>query len=594
MKSGKLGNLILTVLLMSVGVFASVLKSDIQEVKGNFEKETVTKTFKFKFSSPEQIAKLHIKADLAQGSTTWTLVSPNGKKNLNLELEADGNENARGTAVSNSLDYLDGEWLVIVKATKATGNYQLTWETVLEKTLVPSASLYNNLTADACREDLQILRGAFEEGHAGYTRYTKKENLDNLFSSAIQQCRRQKQEWEFFRLVSELTTDIKDGHSRVALPENLENELNDKMPLLPFYVIVDGTQAVIFQDLRKTTNKLNGVEILDINGVSTPLILERLRQATPVDGDIPTAKNRRIEGWAFIRGLQTINNLSSPFTLRLKNAQGRVFEQPIEGETLKSLREKFEKSQGLNNLPPAELKFYDNNSIAYLKIRQFFGKFDPNIAADFPTFFQKSFIQISQNKSKSLIIDLRGNRGGQTELGPLLLSYLFQSPISQYRKIATNPVKFKYLQIPKDFVESIKTDGLKEQTDGSFLDQNPEAIKVSEPNFQGNVYVLQDGLSFSVAADVVAILRHKKRAIFLGEESGGTYGGNTSGWDANLTLPNSKLRIRMPLVAYYSAVENDFPLNRGVAPDYSLGMSLKERLQGNDVILEQAMRLARR
>jgi hypothetical protein len=93
-------------------------------------------------------------------------------------------------------------------------------------------------------------------------------------------------------------------------------------------------------------------------------------------------------------------------------------------------------------------------------------------------------------------------------------------------------VKFASLQIPKDFVDSLKEDGLEEQKDASYAEQNPEVTKPSAPAFLGDLYVLQDGLSFSVSAEVVAILRHKERAVFLGEESGGAYGGNTSGWDA--------------------------------------------------------------
>ena len=148
--------------------------------------------------------------------------------------------------------------------------------------------------------------------------------------------------------------------------------------------------------------------------------------------------------------------------------------------------------------------------------------------------------------------------------------------------------------MPKDFVDSLKEDGLQEQKDGSYLDLDPEVTKPSTPTFLGDVYVLQDGLSFSVSAEVVAILRHKKRAIFLGEESGGAYGGNTSGWDAQLTLPNSGLRVRIPLVAYYCAVGIDAPLNRGVFPDYSVGMSARERLQKSDVVLKLAVQIAGR
>jgi hypothetical protein len=169
-----------------------------------------------------------------------------------------------------------------------------------------------------------LLQSSLEEGHAGYTRYTSKEYLDHAFASAIKQCDSAKQEWDFFRLVSETVTAIKDGHTRVTFPEPLEKEVDEKLLALPFFVFVEEDRAVIAQNLRETRSTLKGSEILSINGIPTRLILQRLRLATPVDGDIPTAKNRRIEGWAFSRGLLSVNNLRSPYVLVLKNPQGRV------------------------------------------------------------------------------------------------------------------------------------------------------------------------------------------------------------------------------------------------------------------------------
>jgi hypothetical protein len=179
-------------------------------------------------------------------------------------------------------------------------------------------------------------------------------------------------------------------------------------------------------------------------------------------------------------------------------------------------------------------------------------------------------------------------------LGPLLLSYLIDSPVKYYDRLSAKPVVSKYLVIPKDFVASLKEDGLDKATDGSFHSSQPEIVRPSEPVFHGNIYVLQDGLSFSVTADFVAVLRENKKATFIGEESGGASGGNTSGWDGIVVLPHSQLRIRVPLVAYYNAVNPAFPPNRGVFADYSVGRSLKERLQKKDTALSFALRLGRK
>ncbi len=72
MKSKKFCCLILFTFLLNVGVFAVATRSGDQDIKGIDVKNIVSKTFKFSFTSPEQIARLSIKADLTQGRTTWT------------------------------------------------------------------------------------------------------------------------------------------------------------------------------------------------------------------------------------------------------------------------------------------------------------------------------------------------------------------------------------------------------------------------------------------------------------------------------------------------------------------------------------------
>lgn len=47
---------------------------------------------------------------------------------------------------------------------------------------------------------------------------------------------------------------------------------------------------------------------------------------------------------------------------------------------------------------------------------------------------------------------------------------------------------------------------------------------------------------------------HLGRATFIGEETGGAYHGNNSGEMPLLTLPSSKMQIRVPLFEYWNAV----------------------------------------
>ena len=83
-----------------------------------------------------------------------------------------------------------------------------------------------------------------------------------------------------------------------------------------------------------------------------------------------------------------------------------------------------------------------------------------------------------------------------------------------------------------------------------------------------------------------------KAATFVGEETGGAFTGNTSGATAQIELPHSKIRIGVPLIGYYMAVETKEP-DRGIFPDVTVAPTIEDLLAGRDVVLERAIALAK-
>ena len=90
------------------------------------------------------------------------------------------------------------------------------------------------------------------------------------------------------------------------------------------------------------------------------------------------------------------------------------------------------------------------------------------------------------------------------------------------------------------------------------------------------------------------MLHHHKRGRFIGEEAAGGYYGNTSGqFNAELTLPNSKLVLALQLTTYYLAVSGYKYPDRGVIPDYPVKHTISDLLAGKDKEMELALSLAR-
>ena len=81
---------------------------------------------------------------------------------------------------------------------------------------------------------------------------------------------------------------------------------------------------------------------------------------------------------------------------------------------------------------------------------------------------------------------------------------------------------------------------------------------------------------------------------FIGEEIGGAYYGNNSGDFINLTLPNTRIRIRIPIRSCMLAVSNYPFTERGVVPDFELKPEIEDILQGIDKDLDFAIDLIKK
>ena len=90
----------------------------------------------------------------------------------------------------------------------------------------------------------------------------------------------------------------------------------------------------------------------------------------------------------------------------------------------------------------------------------------------------------------------------------------------------------------------------------------------------------------------MALLRHLTHAIFIGEESGGSYDGNTSGASARFIFPNSKFMLNINMWDYYNAVKPAKNKGRGTIPDFALPITINDLLKGVDTQWEKAMQVA--
>ena len=80
-------------------------------------------------------------------------------------------------------------------------------------------------------------------------------------------------------------------------------------------------------------------------------------------------------------------------------------------------------------------------------------------------------------------------------------------------------------------------------------------------------------------------------ATFVGEETGGGYFGNTSGYGQVLTLPNSKIAIDIPALQFVMNVLPKLPFGSGVKPHHKVIPTIEQYIGKENVGLDYVLKL---
>jgi len=240
---------------------------------------------------------------------------------------------------------------------------------------------------------------------------------------------------------------------------------------------------------------------------------------------------------------------------------------------------------------PAIFKIDTATKAATLTLNTFDSKQYKTAKIDFPQFVKESFRQLDEQKVKHLIIDLRNNGGGKEGYEDEIFSHMTDHDYKKFNYVETSAFSYSFYRYTDYKGDWMQLDSILRhehylEKDGRIL--RKEGIEVhpqpqSNP-FTGNVYVLTSGLTYSAAATLTSLLKNHTKAVFIGEEAGGGYYGNTSGIRIILKMPNSKLEVGIPLLKFvFNIKDESVPFGHGIYPDYYLQPTIKEFLNNADV-----------
>lgn len=415
------------------------------------------------------------------------------------------------------------------------------------------------------QQDFRFFREALEKNHAGIYTYKSKQQIDRFMDSCYATLRQPMTAIAFGKTVLQVISALEDGHTSSNVPRLLMNYYNEHEKVFPLYLyFVDNKAYVLCGEIEGLPA---GTEIVTMDGKTMKEIADRIYQYLPSDGTINTKKRQQLNDGAFPILYHWLFGNKETFAVQYKAKNGVVANLTVASKATKDFVCGYQKKQ--SNPRPLQLTFL-NTSTALLTVKTFDEGRVSRANIDFGGFLDSAFTAIKNRKTTNLIIDVRDNGGGADDYGALLYSYLSQKPFRYFFSKASNTHKV-------------------------MVDENPllGPQKPQANSFKGKVLILTNGLSFSTTADFCATARSNERAIFIGEETGGGYYGNTSGGRTEAVLPNSQIIAYIPLYKYINAVKKAKYPDRGTIPDYLVVPDIQDILQHKDVELDFALGLVK-
>jgi hypothetical protein len=363
---------------------------------------------------------------------------------------------------------------------------------------------------------------------------------------------------EYFAVLQRLASALRDAHTRFHLPESSAAFSKDWFPLR---LRVHDERVFVAQARADITR---GCEIARINGVPAARILDIARGliSAEIDADADVVAS------LFVPVLW-LEGVRAPFRVEGLSP----LREPVDVVLDSGIPDSVAPQQ-----PPYRLNWLAAG-VAYMAID------DMSDVAEFAAFAQDAFSAIHRKKAKGLVVDLRQNGGGSTDVGEMLLDRVTNKPYricaekysrvsSRYRAVlAGSPyVTPDYLAAPI----------------GTNLHYSGPAMRsrhVVRPIFRGPVCVLIGSHTGSSAMMLANAIEDYDLATLIGEPTASP--PNYFSEFVSFHLPHTFLEADVATARFVRA-SGDTDNPNPVMPDIAIRQSVEQWLRNEDPVLRRA------
>ncbi len=452
------------------------------------------------------------------------------------------------------------------------------------------------------QQDYTLLQNILEKKHPSLYWYTGKDSMDMYFAKYFNTIEDSMTEQQFgWKVIAPLTDKIHCGHTSFGLSRAYNKWVSNKtIPSFPLFMKVwNDTMAVTGNLNRKDSVIKRGTLITGINGVSNNALTNTMFNYMTEDGNANNVNylrlsnnfpyyHRNIIGLSKNYAVTYLDSLGKPQTITIP-----VFDPPK--DTGKKTRiipvikrtKKERRKQQLQNIRSLAVDTANNTAVITLNTFS---------TGKLRTFFRQTFRYIKKSGIKNVVLDIRSNGGGKINASTLLTKYVTRKPFkvadSSYAVAKSLGPYSKYIK--GKFLNNIGLFFLtKKRKDGNYhfgLWERKLYHPKTKNYFGGDLYVLTNGQTFSASVLFCNAIKGQPGITLVGEETGGGWHGNSGIMIPDITLPNTHLRVRLPLfrLVQYNHVPKD---GRGIIPDVYIGTSYDALLKGYDKKMQVVMEM---
>jgi len=436
------------------------------------------------------------------------------------------------------------------------------------------------------KKDLKILQGIVTDMHAGAYAYNTPTQINHIFDSISLTIDQPLTTREFYNKIDYIMDRLKCIHTDAYLPGEYYDSISNRPIFFPTPVVdIDG-RLYVNTDVQKIPL---GAEIISINNIQSGDIINKLKVYYHTDGYSREAKKIAIDedfSYNFYKAFGASENYTIDY---IEDSSDKIETKTFLGEKLKDIENDIYETRYFyySGDVDYDLEIDDINKTATMTIRSFsFGSYNSKRA--FNNFLSNSFRLIKQNRIKNLIIDCRNNGGGYYAPIYSLLSYLVKRTLPESDSIFQRFKTLSYTQ----YISEEDTSRISEEDTSYFsckklnkqlyklIDSNIKRWEPQPDIFDGRLFVVINGHVVSAAATFTSVLKENTNAFFVGEETGGANEAHNASI-ISFVLPNTKIKIDIPLRRYYQPVKNKWE-GRGVLPDKTILLTKEDLIQNFD------------